>query len=269
MSAIWCGNCKGTHPSVEGVKNCYAHGATSQLPVPQHKWDAAVNTARGYGTFESNAKLLQETDLLPCEAKAIATGKVAAQVFTQDAITPKQEAFLNSLLSERPALRSVENLFPENVAKLTKADASATIERVKATAKEVGKDGMPVQEVPTIEDGIYLKGTEYVLVYHTVHGQNIQVGKVLIITDNGDGTFSGEWDYRGRNILKGMDASMKLSEEAARKFGQIYGICVRCAAKLTRDESKHVGYGKTCAGHEGWFYPTKAELRALNTKAGV
>lgn len=258
-TAIKCGNCKGIHESVEAVKACYS----GKLMVGDNVW-----STEGGGKWVPAAPVMED-DLLPCEAKALATGKVSAQVFTQAGITAKQEAFLNSLLAERPMYRDVMNYWPSNIAKLTKAEASTLIGEVKAVAKEGSDASTKGGAVPTLDDGIYRKGDQYVLVYHTVHGQNVQVGKVLIVTDNGDGTFSGEWDYRGRNILRDMDASMKLTQEEAKHFGQVYGLCVRCAATLTKEESKHVGYGSTCAGHEGWWYPTKKELKAINTQAGV
>ena len=52
------------------------------------------------------------------------------------AASQKQIDFLNRLLAERPAYRDVENLWPENVAKLSKSDASHLIDTLTKTLPE-------------------------------------------------------------------------------------------------------------------------------------
>lgn len=188
--------------------------------------------------------------------------------------TDKQLGFIRNLLAERqgnPAAESVRDWL--NEARLAGAldtrTASSAIEKLLAIRKGVvAADGTPVAPAK-LDDGMYRRPSgEFVRVYHTIHGSNQQVGKVLVVTETGvdaDGepTYSGEFTYGGKAALRGLTPEMRLSEAEAKDFGRMYHLCCRCATPLTRDESNHVGYGKTCAGHEGWWYPTAKELRAL------
>jgi len=45
---------------------------------------------------------------------------------------------------------------------------------------------------------------------------------------------------------------MKMTLEEGKKYGAIYGVCVRCAATLTREESIERAMGPICAGKENW-----------------
>lgn len=61
------------------------------------------------------------------------------------AASDKQVAFLNRLLAERPAYRDVENLFPENVARLDKRQISRKIDEVMQVPVEVHAAAAPGQ----------------------------------------------------------------------------------------------------------------------------
>lgn len=240
MTSITCGNCKGTHASVAAVKSCYAvevEDTTCMHGVP-------------YGTVCEDCG----DALLPCEVKAIAKGAAVAA----PPATDKQVDFILKLQMERNCLQD-----RKEVEVLTKENARALITALLAMPKPKAAQ----VEVPALDDGMYRVDTTFIKVYHTVHGANAQVAKVLVVeaTANADGTttFTGEWDYRGKAGLKGLTAANKLTEDEAKTFGQVYGFCCRCAKTLTQEESLYVGYGPTCAGHEGWWYPTAKELKAL------
>jgi hypothetical protein len=178
--------------------------------------------------------------------------------------TDKQLAFIRSLLAERdgnPAAESVRGWLNEarEADLLDTRTASRAIESLMAIPK-----GSPSAPAVTLEDGIYRAADgQIVKVYHTVHGRNVQVGKRLSVRDNGDGTFTGEFVYVGKSALIGLKPEMMFTAEQAAEFGKVYGFCIRCGLDLTREESLHVGYGKTCAGRMGWPYPTKVQLRNL------
>ncbi len=183
--------------------------------------------------------------------------------------TDKQLGFIRNLLAEREGIAAAEGIrYWLNEARLadtlTTRTASQAIEALLAIRKPAGAPRAAASSAVTLDDGVYKRPTgEIVRVYHTIHGRNIQVGKVLVVTDNGDDTFSAEFEYGGKAALNGLAADMRMTEDEAKAFGRMYHLCCRCSTPLTRDESNHVGYGKTCAGHEGWWYPTKSELRAL------
>lgn len=233
---ITCGNCKGTHTTPEMVKACYVNGAA----------------------------FLDTTDLLPCERKAIATGAVPFVPATD-----KQIKFLYSLATTKELVYGTND---ECVANLDRMQASGGISKdiasglIGVLVKLPKRTTTPAaaKQAVALEDGVYRDGNGiFWMVYHTVHGANQQVAKRLVVTTNTDGTFNGTWDYAGKAPLASLTPADKLSAEDAAQFGKVYGFCVRCARTLTKEESKHVGYGQTCAGHEGWPYPTKAEMKAL------
>jgi hypothetical protein len=233
--AVRCGNCKNYHEDAAGVKACF----------------------QGTGFGPVTATLKAEAAVQAAEAPA----------------TEKQLAYLKALLADRPGW-GVRVFFPESGMDagtvLTKRAASYWIGEAKKVSAEAKADGSPTPTgasyMPEIEDGIYkdIAGTFW-KVYHTIHGNNSQVAKKLIIipvegTD--PQTYTYEFEYVGKRGLKGLTAEMRLDEEAAKNFGKVYGFCVFGHA-LNRDESLYVGYGKTCAAKNGWWYPTAAELRKL------
>lgn len=178
--------------------------------------------------------------------------------------TEKQLAFVRRLLTERDHGWADEAKVVDGLA-TSKAAASAAIESLLAMPK-VTAAGV----VHTLEDGIYQdEGGTIWKVYHTVHGANQQTAKRLVITEVAEGKYEGEFVYEGKAGLVGLTPAMRLSEEDAKRIGSVYGFCVRCAKTLTLEESQYVGYGKTCAGHEGWWYPSRAELKALQAQAKV
>lgn len=223
-SGVKCGNCKQYHSSAAAVKLCFA------------------------------------------EAKA----EVQAQAQPNPA-TEKQVGFLLKLAGERPAWADVNNVHADTIKAFAsaadgKASASYWIGEALKQEKEAAAPQFNMAQ--ELDDGVYRKDGTFYKVYHTVHGANVQVAKVLLVTPKGqdaDGNelFGGTWEYVGKKPLYTLRPEHKLTQDEAKQFGLVYGMCVRCARDLTREESIHVGYGATCAGHEGWWYPTKTELKAL------
>lgn len=268
-----CGNCKDQHSTVAEVRNCYILANTAQ-PNP-----APVN---GYRSFA------EPTERPAAQAVSYGNGArpTTYRADNPGGATDKQVAFILKLMGEKVALdgqgrsdegKSILEVItpalegngdsPEQlVRRMTKREASAYIDKLMALPRAGAKSPQADSPAAELEDGCYLVGEQYVLVYHTIHGANQQVAKLLEVTDNGDGTFTGEWVYAGKRGLRGVKAEHKLTEEQAKEFGMAYGFCV-FGHPLTAEESKHVGYGRTCASKNGWWYPTKAELRDLNTQA--
>lgn len=172
-----------------------------------------------------------------------------------DAATEKQLAFLTKLVAEKP--NAAAHLKATTLL-LTKREASRLIDAMIAAPRET-KAATPAAAAPTLEDGMYVRDETVIKVYHAVHGSGQQVSKVL--RKQADGSW--KFDYAGKAGMRGLLPEHRMTEEFAKNFGLVYGICIRCAADLTREESIHVGYGPVCAGHEGWWYPTKTELRSL------
>ncbi|HOY81244.1 MAG TPA: DUF6011 domain-containing protein [Rhodoglobus sp.] len=170
------------------------------------------------------------TDTNPFSGVAV----IATSNPTIAGITPKQESFLNSLLAERPMYRDVENLWAENVAKLTKTQASRKIDGVLKVAKETAAPtGI------TITEGFWVLGTEVYKVQRAVHGSGHLYAKHL----NEYGIF----DYAAGAIgmLRSRGAE-KLTLERARELGKLYGRCMICGATLTDETSIANGIGPVC-----------------------
>jgi hypothetical protein len=111
--------------------------------------------------------------------------------------------------------------------------------------------------VRELEDAIYRNPTtgEIFKVYHTVHGANVQVAKRLVLLDEPftkivrgkEVQIKAEFIYEGKKGLKGLTPEMRMTLEQAKEFGAVYGVCVRCAATLTKEESIERAMGSTCA----------------------
>lgn len=106
----------------------------------------------------------------------------------------------------------------------------------------------PAQPSAELEDGFYeLPGIDVndpafriVKVQHAVHGSGNQYAKELNV-----GT--GKFEYVAGLISKVRAEGTNLSLERARELGQLYGICVRCGATLTDEDSIAAGIGPVCA----------------------
>lgn len=190
------------------------------------------------------------------KASDFATQRAAA-IPAEPVATPKQVAFITKLRGERG--QDVTAEMPT-----TKAAASTLINALLAMPKVEGADTIATD----LEDGMYAKHGTFFKVYTTKHGSNQKVAKRLVIDgQDTDGKYRVHFEYEGKKGLKGITADMKLTAEEAKQFGLLYGVCVRCGLDLTKEESIYVGYGRTCAGHEGWWYPTTKQFKALLTQA--
>lgn len=114
-----------------------------------------------------------------------------------------------------------------------------------------------------LEDGMYrIPATETIYkVYHTVHGNNVQVAKRLKVIDPGQPNTDGTWKnpvrkatvkfvYEGRKPLYSLTPEMKLSLEQSRDFGALYGTCCICSRTLTNELSIALGIGPVCGDRE-------------------
>lgn len=177
--------------------------------------------------------------------------------------TEKQLTFLNKLLDERPMYRDVENLWPDNLVKLSRKMISSKIDEVlrvpKETAVAKATAALKTQTDRVTEDGMYKdpsSGQIYKIQY-AVHGSNNLYAKRLTLFPESDWytkTVRGkevevraEFEYApgAINVIK---PEWKMSLEEAQAFGKLYGLCVRCSATLTLEASIERGLGPVCFG---------------------
>ena len=200
--------------------------------------------------------------------------------------SPKQVDYLNSLLAKHPAYRDVENLWPENVAKLSKSDASKLIDELRNRKPEGKTTGATDKQAAFIrklgaEKGLTDEAIETVLaalqnpgdasraidtlkaapkvgpasepkdeLQDAIYKIDGEIRKVYH-TQAGHQVAKvwqdGEWEYVGKRGLRGLTDEHRMTLEEAKEFGAIYGICCNCSRRLTDEVSIEEGIGPVCA----------------------
>lgn len=118
------------------------------------------------------------------------------------------------------------------------------------------------EATPELKDGIYRNPQtgDIFKVYRTVHGANQKVAKRLQLLDQPYTKISrgkevevrAEFIYAGKAGLRGLTPEMQMTLEDAKKYGALYGVCIRCCRTLTREESIERSMGQVCANKENW-----------------
>jgi hypothetical protein len=119
-------------------------------------------------------------------------------------------------------------------------------------------------QTPIDSDGMYRNPVtgQIFKVYVTVHGAHQRVAKELIILPEADWynkivrgkevIVKATFEYRGKAGLRGLTEEMKMTLEEGKQYGAIYGVCVRCGATLTREDSIERAMGLVCSGKGNW-----------------
>ena len=104
-----------------------------------------------------------------------------------------------------------------------------------------------------LEAGMYKHGDVIYKVQKAVHGSGNMYAKKLCYFDPdgheakvaGDG---GSWQFvYQQGAINTLSPEDKMSLEDAKEFGRIYGVCIRCGATLTDEDSIEAGIGPICA----------------------
>lgn len=152
------------------------------------------------------------------------------------AASPAQLGFLRTLTAEQGE---------EIRTSYTKQEASDEISRLLAnrTAPQVRTATAP----KVTEDGMYQTsdGTVY-KVQIAKNGSGRLYAKQLTEHKTEDGS-SWSFEYAAGAIHR-LTSADRMSLEQAQEFGKLYGVCCRCAADLTDEESIARGMGPICAG---------------------
>lgn len=130
---------------------------------------------------------------------------------------------------------------------------SALIERLKGECNKA-RDAKRTEErkagkVNPAEDGYYVYGDTFVC----VKWNRAKTGQYATVWD----TESQSWEYDGsqsRKLMVDVKAGKlsKVTPEDAKRFGDLYGVCMKCSRTLTDPESIANGIGPVCAGKMGW-----------------
>lgn len=228
---IKCGNCGANHSSVSEVRSCYG------------------NSGRFNGSVELPSA--NDYDDVPLPKKMPSVNRAGVPM-----ITRAQESFLNSLLEERPTTRSVENMFPENVAKLTKREASDWITTIKASPKEVAPASLGTDVAPPA-DNVVPAGRYAIDIDDTVKFYHVdrptegrRAGRVFVSVQASDDTFPIRKASARQEVLEAI-VSQGIQESMLR-YGKEIGRCGHCGRTLTNEESIERGIGPVCAAKMGW-----------------
>jgi hypothetical protein len=110
---------------------------------------------------------------------------------------------------------------------------------LKAAARTAGRPA-----AGGIEDGMYVLDGEVFKVVHAVHGSGAQYAKRFVepAAEGERGTF----EYAA-GVVRRLRPEHRMTMDQATKFGQLYGVCIRCGKVLTLEESIERAMGSTCA----------------------
>ena len=129
----------------------------------------------------------------------------------------------------------------------SQTEVSEQIGRLKSLGytgrKYVGQDKTEEPTAPAeLEAGFYeLTAGMVVKVQLAVHGSGNLYAKRL-------NTETGKFEYQPGLINLVRERGTRLTVERARELGQLYGMCIRCGATLTDEDSIERGMGPVCAG---------------------
>lgn len=224
MISIKCsnGHVAHTHDSVTAVRACY----TGASPIV-----AAVAAS---------------------SPKDVAKAKIAAAAkgATQPPASEKQVAFIQRLTDERyPGSDTTPDFLRATVAR-TKAEASATIEKLLAMPKATPATHPDSKVVHSdAPEGMHKFGDEILKVQVAVHGSGKKYAKRLV---PGEGFGAKATFVYAPGMVGKLSADTLMTLEEAKAWGALYGSCCKCGRTLTDEGSIEAGIGPVCASKGEW-----------------
>jgi hypothetical protein len=97
-----------------------------------------------------------------------------------------------------------------------------------------------------------------VAIAYTTQNGRIAMRRLVIHEDN-----KGSLEYWKGGVAIVSATGSLLTQEQASELGKVYGFCICCGKDLSEDQSLAVGYGRTCAGNNEWWYPSPSEAREI------
>lgn len=102
------------------------------------------------------------------------------------------------------------------------------------------------------DEGMYVYKNQVYKVIVAVHGSGHLYAKRLEVSQHEEGTeLEGKPKgtfVKATGMLRFLRQEHKMSLEEAKRYGSLYGFCVRCGATLTDEGSIAAGIGPICAG---------------------
>lgn len=278
--------CSGVRPVAGGEAERYLRNQESLTDGERDSRVWLADVADGRATMEEyvaarddlspeqKARGLESFNRIPVRTERMATdkmGKYVRDIIAQRVVPPMlaeevEEALLNDRLSFRAARQFIDDYKDAPRKPREQRSDMAGINRESVTATRVGSilDSGAQPERVDLVDGIYRNPADGSIrkVYHTVHGANEQVAKRLNVLEETERftkvvrgkevEVKAEFVYEGKRGLAGLTPEMRMTLEDAKKYGAIYGVCIRCSATLTLEESIERAMGSTCASKANW-----------------
>ncbi len=154
----------------------------------------------------------------------------------------KQVAFIKKLMAEKDVpsdqmifITAIGSLIVTNVDQLTKANASAAIDRLMSMPAKANTH-VHTHTSKTVEPGFYKVGDK---VYKVQTSPNSGYNFAKVLNNH------GQFEY-AKGALKTISAADKLTLEDAKQYGRIHGTCIICSRTLTDETSIANGIGPIC-----------------------
>lgn len=256
--SIKCGSCGDYHPNVQAVRGCHLARGVIKTAVmdrePVMDMGSPVDTD-DYNEFDALAAAFPRDEARRVEPFKPTYGEPRGENFLINSkpgspvLDANDRRYLTIPFAEKDEAKNLLKCRwdPTKKAWWVPKGTDLSEARPHWMGREPGPHSGAKPAAVELEDGIYKFDGLYYMAYHTVHGANQQVAKVLVLTE---GDESGSWKYVGKAPLRKLTPAMKLGLEDAKEFGQVYGFCIRCGRTLTDEGSKAAGIGPICA--EKW-----------------
>lgn len=218
--------------------------ADNTLTKGDTRIDLAKQTKRHASNLITAIKPLPKQAAAPTAPKRFATEK---QVGYLVSLADRAGWEVEDTKITNPEGRSLE------LTELAVTVASELIERLKAAPRAPKARHNP--NIKITSDGMYRLDGEVYKVQVAVHGSGHLYAKRLVIDApatrdaNGNITRPGQAHYeRDSSAIARLRDEHRMTVADAKGFGDLYGMCIRCAATLTDEESIAAGAGRICRG---------------------
>lgn len=173
-------------------------------------------------------RLGQEADPQPASEKQVS--------YIQSLANQRDINQLNGFLYER-----VFDLITDSGKFVSKREASDVITALKELPQKEQQNAEPKSEPP---EGI-----------HYFQDSDIEIFKVQVAHQGSGRKYAkklnketGQFEYHGRKFpFHRLNEDSLLTLEKAKEFGDLYGMCAKCGATLTNEDSIERGIGPICA----------------------
>lgn len=173
----------------------------------------------------------------------------------QEPATEKQIRFIQVLFDRKnmddPRVPKHFDFRIYDPSRLTKGAAGRFIETLKALPDKPRQlpQGSVHEAKTELEAGFYVIDRQVYKVIRAVHGSGHLYAKKLMVPATYEER--GRWVHAPGAMRELREFGVQLTLQVAQELGQLYGMCVKCGATLTDEESIERGMGPVCYAKMG------------------